>query len=451
MADDEKRYDDDDEVEDEVEDEDELEDESDESEDVVSAVYDDEDDDLDAADHAASVAKALGVGDEDEEEEEEGEGDPKAPVNRAQRRRQRALRRRAGQRRAGQAGGDEDGDGDDLPAKDRNARRRAALLKRRRAAAAQDEEEEATPDKLLPSEMVDDALARGGAASVKWLKRNWSTIQWVLIVAVVGTAGVLYYRHYTETSAEEAALALAKAMGAEEATVIPKDVDERTEDQKKWDVRDIYATEKERQEASLASYRKVIADHGGSGASILARLGEGGVLLDQREWDQAISAFDAVLQSKLAPADPDVQMRALEGKGFALEGKEDLDGALKVFEQLSAVSGEGFELLGLYHQARVMLAKDQKDRAKELLVDARSKLEKAKLAMASKPKLTPLGLSATSPYEWLSQAVDEELRALDPAAVPAVKPSFPGGGKLTPEQIKQILQQQGAQPGMPGR
>ena len=423
----------------------EADDGDDDGDDIVDAVYDGDDDD---DERSASVAKALGVGEDGEDEAEE---DQKAPVNRAQRRRQQALRRRGGQRHARQAGDGDEADGaDEPPAKDRNARRRAALLRRRRAAAEEADDEQA-PDKLLPSEMVDDALARSGAATVKMLKRHWSTIQWVLVVIVVGAGGYLYYSHHSKTAASDAAHGLAAAVEAEEATVIPEDVDERTEEQKKFDVRDVYGTVKEREEAVLKGYRQVITEHGGTGASILARLGEGGVMLDRREWDQAIAAYDEVLGSKLAPADPDVQARALEGKGFAMEGKGDLDAALKTFEKLGAVAGDGFPILAQYHQARVLLAKEQKDRAKELLVEARTKLEKATLDVLQKPKLTPLGLASVSPYRWLQDAVDEELRAIDPSAVPPAKPSFPGGGKLTPEQIKQLLQQQGAQPGIPER
>jgi hypothetical protein len=392
-----------------------------------------DDDDEDAVARAGEVAKSLGVGEEEEEAEEEaaeGEEDKPAKLNRAQRRRQRALRRRQGDEAVAQ---------EESP-RDRNKKKRDDLLKRRRRAAEASEEDEDEDKKagLLPSEMVDDALARGGDATLKWLQRNWKVVQWVVTAAIVGGIGTLGFLWWTGKSTAEVSDQLAKAIRDEAATVIKPDDDTREEDDKKNDIRTIFASYEERDNAALADYRAV-ADKGGDGAAaILARLGEAGLLLDQRKWDESIGAYDAVLASPLAGADvdPDVRARAFEGKGFAQEGKKDLDGALQSFEKLNELSADYYKALSLYHQARVYVAKGQKDQAKNKLVEAQKLIETARIATRKDADVHP--------YRWLERAAQEELQAIDPNAAPLIKP-----GQMSPEQLQQLLQQKGLSPEMP--
>jgi hypothetical protein len=170
----------------------------------------------------------------------------------------------------------------------------------------------------------------------------------------------------------------------------------------------------------------VVTEHGGGGAAILARLGEGGALLDKREWDKALEAFSAVSASSLAGADADVKGRALEGGGFAKEGKGDLDGAIATFKELEGVDARGFKELGMYHQGRLFLAKGDKDKAKELLKAVHDKLEQPTEGGSSK---------------YLQQVTDDTLRRIDPALVPA-KPMIGGGAKggaMNKDEIEKAL------------
>jgi hypothetical protein len=376
------------------------------------------DEEGDNDERAASVARSLGVGEEDEEEAaDKGE----RALSRAERRRQRAIKRRTGRKPA-----------DDAAPQDRNKRKRQELLERRRRAAAASDDEEPV-GRLLPSEMVDDALARGGAATMRWVKRHWSKVQWAIVALVVGGIGVGVYLYVTAEGSAEASDQLAAGVRAEFGTVIPKEGDQRTEEEKKGDIRTVFASLEERQEAALAAYKKAHGEHAGSGPGILAKLGEAGVLLDRREWDGAISAYQAVLDSPLAPADTDVRARALEGLGFAQEGKGEGDAALATFTKLGEVS-EDFAALAKYHQARVEVAKGNKDKAKELLNAARKDVEKLELA----------AIKAESPLSntWLERRIESELTALDPNAVP----KKPGAGSIPPEKLRQMLEQKGLVP-----
>ncbi len=434
--------DDSDEIDDSDEDDDDSDEDDDSAEDDDSDDVDDDGSEVDASgnsdddDRAAEVASSLGVGDDDEEEEEENRG----PKNRAERRRRRALKRR--QKGAQRPAEDENLEGE---SKDRNVRKRERLLKRRRRVAQDDEE----PDKLTASEMVDDALARGGATAVKWIRRQWGALKWVLLVAVVGTAGVLFYVYREGEASAAASDTLAHAVGDEQGVVILPDKDTRTDAQKKQDPRRIFKSFAEREKAALSGYQKVGSAHAGSGAAILAKLGEAGMLLQMRKWDQAKAAFKAVLDSPLAPADTDVKARALEGFGFAQEGKKDQDGAIKTFEKLASLPSPEFKVLSKFHKARALKSKGKVDDAKKLLLDAVKEVRAARL------KAAKVSTGAVNPYRWLERAVEDALRLIDPDAVPAkaIPGGLPGmpGGALTPQQLQEKLRQRGLQPKAPGK
>src|SRR6185437_4668144 len=182
----------------------------------------------------------------------------------------------------------------------------------------------------------------------------------------------------------------------------------------------VFKTADERADTALASYKKVVTQHPGTGAAILARLGEAGDYLDKHDYDHAIEGFSAVAASSLASADADVKTRALEGLGFAKEGKGDLDGALAAFKDLEGVNKD----LGLYHQGRIWLAKGDKDKAKDALKQVHDKLEQ------------PTG----SQRGYLQQMTDEMLRRIDPDLVPNKAPVLggPKGNAKSPEELEKM-------------
>src|SRR5262249_34831548 len=142
--------------------------------------------------------------------------------------------------------------------------------------------------------------------------------------------------------------------------------DKRTDEEKETDIGKVFASPEARTDDALQAYGRVVDQHPGTGAAILGKLGQAGMLLEKKDYPQALATFEAVLATPLAAADLDVKGRTLEGIGFAKEGKGDLDGALAAFKDLGGVDVKGFAELSLYHQARVLLAKGDKDKAKEL-------------------------------------------------------------------------------------
>jgi tetratricopeptide (TPR) repeat protein len=376
-------------------------------------------------DAAQRVARALGVDGEAEEDAGSEVDEAASPANRAARRRGEALERR--KKRKGSASSTAAKrvavDDEDAP-RDRNARARELLKKRREQAG---DRQRTVSSALLPGEMVDDAFARIVSATGKWFRKNWSALQWAIVGIVLAGGAFMFFQWRSEKKSDGASGALAAALAAERGRVMPED--KRTDEEKEYDVTRVFKTADERTDAVLANYNKVIDEYPGTGAAMLAKLGQAGALLDKSDYAHALEAYQAVLSSPLAAADADVKGRALEGAGFAKEGKADLDGALATFKQLEGVDVKGFKELGQYHQARVLLAKGDKDKAKELLKAAREKLQQP----GPEGKAFPL----------LAAVVDELLRKLDPTAVPPAPSRQLGGARppMTQEQLEKLLRE----------
>lgn len=353
---------------------------------------------------AAGVARALGV-DEDEQAEEDAD----APKNRALRRREEVEKRR---KKRGEV---------ELP-RDKNKRAKELLARRRREAA--EEAEEGDRRGLTAGEIVDDNLSRAASGLGKWVRSHLSLVQWVLAGGLVVAAGVVYYLHSEEEQSGAISSVLSKGLKADLARVVKEDP--RTDEEKKKSVERIFTSAAERRETALAAYNEVVDQHPGTGPALLAKLGQGGIHLEQRNWAAAQTAFEEVASSTLAGADDDVRANAIEGIAFALEGKGELDAAAAKYKELEGI--KGFESLGKYHQARILLAKGEKTQAKEMLLALRAEI--------AKPALDGVNVD-----QYLTSSVDETLREIDPAAVPRPKAlGGPKGASMTDEEIQQLLE-----------
>jgi tetratricopeptide (TPR) repeat protein len=310
-------------------------------------------------------------------------------------------------------------------ADDRNQNVKKQLLKKREDAVRRK-----VP--LAPGEMVDDALARGLAGTSRWLKKNFGVIQWVIVGAIVAGAGWAAWDHRSIKRAEAASGELIKGTVAEKGR-ISANTSSKPEDETPDDPTPVFKSADERRDTALASYRKVTSTYPGSGAAILARLGEAGVLLDKRNWEGALVAYRDVKGSPLAAVDASVRGAALEGIGLALEGKGDVDEALKSFKELEGTSVPGQKELGLYHQARILFAKNDLDKAKELLKSAKEGIKKAS-GSSSSP-------GDSHPFTFLDSQVDDLLRRIDPSAVPPPAPPGGGGKSMSAEDLQRLQEQ----------
>lgn len=385
------------------------------------------------------IAEALGV--DEEGAPADGAASPvdeedKAAPNRAARRRDQATRRKKKAAPAAVAVVDRDAEEEavaadararveerDLP-KDKNARAKE-LLKRRQASVAA-ARRGGTLSGLDTGEMVQDALARGSSAAGRFLRDNLKLVLGGVALVTLGVAGFLAYRGHEQAQAGAATGALADAVAVDRGRVLQED--KRPDEEKAADPTRIFPTSEARADAAVEAYQNALAVAEEPGPTTLARLGLAGAQLESGEHQAAIDTYAAVLTTPLAAADVDVRARSIEGTGLAKEAKGDLDGALASFEELAKIDANGFEELGLYHQARVHTLKKNPDKAKELLKKAREQL--------SAPG------EAGQAFPFLEAVVDGALRSLDPSAVPA-RTEIGGakGGAMSPEELDRLQEQ----------
>ncbi|MGH7439361.1 MAG: tetratricopeptide repeat protein [Polyangiaceae bacterium] len=300
----------------------------------------------------------------------------------------------------------------------------------------------------------------------KWISDNRSTFTSIVVVAALGVAGVLGYTYWQDKRNADASAMLARAFADEHGHVSDKEPDE-DEDESSL-TKELYPTFKtsaERRDAAIAQCRTVESKYPGTGAAILARLSEASLLLDSGDAKASRTAYDDVRSSALAKADVEVRGRAIEGVGFAEEAlaqsdagdrAKHIDAALAAYKDLAQVDAKGLKDLGLYHQARVLVARagdGDKAKAIELLKDAHKDV--------SDP-------GDTHAFPYLEFVVEDRLRDLDPTALPPKELKFGpgvggggagaeglgggGGGKpdMNDPRIQKLLQQLREQQGGKG-
>jgi hypothetical protein len=302
-----------------------------------------------------------------------------------------------------------------------------------------------------------DPLLERAARLGKWVREHRQTFGGVVVVALLGVGGFLGYTYWQSKHEADASAILGQAFADEHGHVSDKS-DDDDDDAKIRPLYPNFKTVGARRDAAIARYREVEAKFAGTGAAILGRLAEAGLLLDAGDAKGAMAAYSEVKASPLAQVDAEVRGRAIEGMGFADEllaqsdaANKDghLDDALAAFKQLEQVDMKGFKELGQYHQARVLQAKGNKDQAIELLKD----LEKR----VSEP-------GSEHPFSYLQYIVEDRLRALDPTALPPKAPKTPaagagkgpGGLDMNDPQVQELLRQfqqkhpqGGGPPGLP--
>ncbi|MCC6216354.1 MAG: hypothetical protein IT376_15940 [Polyangiaceae bacterium] len=327
------------------------------------------------------------------------------------------------ERRAAKARGEEELDAEE----ERLARDRNRRMRQQRSKERQRERTAAVAAGLDASEMVDDAFTRFTAASGKFLRQNATALQWAALLAVAGGLGWTIWSWRADRVAEATTLDLTKGLAADtDATIRARVERAQAATDYGFQVEEVYPVppfpdETARLQAAEAGYRATTA---GSGpAAVVAKLGLAGVLYDQGKWDEAKSTYEAVKATDLARRDVDVRARCIEGIAFALEAKGDADAAEKVFRELEALEVPQFTLLGLYHRARLTVARGQTDAAKALIQQAKEKLDQTK--------------DAAVPTAYLQRQLQELEAVVDPAVGAALAA---GMGELTPETLAKLEQ-----------
>jgi hypothetical protein len=286
-----------------------------------------------------------------------------------------------------------------------------------------------------------DSLLESASRARRWVGQHREAFGGLVAIAVLATGGLFGWMYWQDKRVDDASAVLAQAFADEHGHLSEKADDEDDDEPRAKQLYPTFKSAGDRREAALAKYRAVESKYAGTGAAILARLSEGALLLDAGDAKGAIAAYDDVSGSPLARADAEVRGRAIEGRGFALEllaqtdsaGAEKLrEGALLAYRDLQAVDMAGMKELGMYHEARVLLAKGDKAKAIDLLKEVHK--------VVGEP-------ADSHRFSYLEFVVEDRLRELDPNALPPKPKAGPGGagpgGKVDSDnpQIQELMRQ----------
>ncbi len=264
----------------------------------------------------------------------------------------------------------------------------------------------------------------------------------------------------------EASALLGQAISDEHGRISDKADDE--EDDKRATLYPTFKTAGERRQAALAKYRDVEARFAGTGAAILARLSEGGLLLDSGDAKGAEAAYSDVKGSPLAQSRRGgAQGRAASrGIGFADEllaktsdeaaKEKHLDDALGAYRQLGAIDARGFKELGKFHEARVLQTKGDKAKRRQAAPprSTRSWATRPRATTRTHPVLVPRARGRRPAARARSERAAPEGEGAQ--GRPDGRRRQPGHGR--PAQIRELFrrgsssepQQGGGAPGAPG-
>jgi hypothetical protein len=290
-----------------------------------------------------------------------------------------------------------------------------------------------------------DTVLESAARAKNWITKHREVFGGLIAVAVLGTGGFFGWMYWQDRRTDDASAMLAQALADEHGHISDKADDDDDDDSRAKPLYPTFKSAADRRDAALVKYRAVESKFAGTGAAILARLAEAALLLDSGDAKGALAAYDEVRVSPLAMADAEVRGRAIEGRGFAHEllaqsdtagaGKH-FDDALAAYKDLQIVDMTGMKELGMYHEARVLLAKGEKPKAIEAL--------KAVYKLVSEP-------GDNHRFSYLEFVVEDRLRELDPKALPPKAPKAgpggasggPGGANVDSDnpQIQELMRQ----------
>lgn len=209
-----------------------------------------------------------------------------------------------------------------------------------------------------------DALQRAGLEASSWVHGKEKFILFGLAAVLVlglGIALVDYLSDRGERNAQkELGAALVPVMRPVQEGAAPPADAAMVESEKP------FATQKEKDEAIVASLSQFREEHKGTRSAVTAALPLAQAQYRLGQFDQAIAAFDAYLKD--APKENPLRAVALEGKGYAHEAKGELDQAAAAFDGLASLgSTEFLDGMGQFHKARVMILQGKKDEAAQAL------------------------------------------------------------------------------------
>lgn len=336
------------------------------------------------------------------------------------------------------ADGAEEGEGEQVPAQPRNRQERRELAKKvKRGQATEDGEVKETDrnkKKVIVRPVVPPLTVTGkSTANVDevppWVKRtgDWlaarrTTVFAAAAAVIIGGVGVSYAVRARADSRASQAAKLVEAAQIANAEIRAADAPPEGPNRPPR-ITPTYVDHAARARAALTAAENAVNVSADLPTIPLAKLSRAYVLYDLARYAEAKTLFESILTADLSG----MNGRAIEGLGFTLEALNDLPGALRRFEELARLEGEGWRDLGTLHQARVLRRQNQNNRAKDMLHTLVERLERAR----------PEDNTSVS-----NRAVNDQARALLHEIAPEDPLGQAQSGPQDTDSLLRMLQQQ---------
>lgn len=251
-------------------------------------------------------------------------------------------------------------------------------------------------EKLSRKELkAPDALQKAGLEARHWLEGRHKAVAAIMVILLLAGAGVALANYVSDRTEERAS----KALGA-----VLRDIDrpvagEENPNPPAGDGKPPFKSQKERDEAAVKALGDFQSKFHGTKAALTGELRYGQSACNLGNYDQALSAFSDFAKS--APAEEPLRILALEGVGYAYEGKNQLEQALAAFEEMARNNKSGYmNGMGLYHRGRILMLQGKKEEAAKAFAEiptAAPNTPAAKMATERMALLTSQGVSVPAP------------------------------------------------------
>jgi tetratricopeptide (TPR) repeat protein len=264
----------------------------------------------------------------------------------------------------------------------------------------------ANPSQTTPtqSELREpDAFQKAGAPVAAWLVARQKLMMALAGLVLLGLLGAAIYSSLKGRGERQAAQELGKTLevlnrpveGEPSPDAIPGKAP--------------FKNVRERDEALRQELTAFRSAHSGTPSALTALLPLAQVEQRLGNHDAALGHFDGFLSE--AAKDEPLRASALEGKGYSLEAKGQLDQAVAAFEELEALKREEFLTgMGAFHRARLLLVQGKQEEGVKALQQVAADHAKAAAGRLANERLKVLA----------SQGV-----AIPPAPAPAAAPAAP--------------------------
>jgi tetratricopeptide (TPR) repeat protein len=248
-------------------------------------------------------------------------------------------------------------------------------------------------DKLTKQDLrAPDAFQKTGGEARDWLRSHQDKVVLAVVAVLVlgGGAGLVSY--FRDRQSHVAAVDLGAAMKQ-----LQRSVSGETAEAKAMDAGFAsFRSESDKTAAVTQSMDDFLGKHKSLPAAATATLVLANSQLSLGHFDEALRSFDDYLKDA---SSSDIQRAAaLEGKGYAYEGKKDYAQAMAAFEQLSKENRSDFLMgMGMYHRARMLLLEGKKQEAAQGFSEVQTKFGASAAGRLSSDRLAVLAEEGIKP------------------------------------------------------